>query len=261
MPRFFGGRRRGGGGCKTADAAGRAPWRVYNPHSSPSTASAVGIIIDGDNTATEWLQVAAIDPALKNCAFRIERRRYPTGGAPVATPLSIETVLQEKHDFTNTENHDAGPYVEATRVIARLSGYLSACQYIVIESQMSFNHDMTRMGQHIISTLIFALRDAGVRPVIVEADPKLKSATFGAPRMKKPELKKWAAETAVKMLRADGETATADFIEGETKKDDHGDVVCYTKAWFQMLANGGAVHRHPPMHRRQAETVPPHPEA
>jgi hypothetical protein len=220
------------GGSKT-------PWLIFNPHSgeAPLSSKAVGF-------ESKWVQVAAIDPAVKNCAIRIERRTFSEEGEV----LSIETIVQKKIDFLESQTgpqEDAASnyYVNSTVALSRMMEYFASCHYIIIESQMPVNTEMTRMGQHIISILMFSLKDCGVKPLIVEIDPKIKS--LGAGRMTKPELKKWAAAKAVEILRGNGDESTADFIQNSTKRDDHGDVVCYTTAWFKILKDGGIVHALP----------------
>jgi hypothetical protein len=214
----------------------KSPWLVFNPHTLPAPITSASI-----GCETNWIQVAAIDPAVKNCAVRIERRTFDKDA------VLIETILQKKMDFlTNLTDEAIGPtnyYINSTIALSRMMEHFAACQYILIESQMPVNTEMTRMSQHIISILMFALRDCGMRPLIIEIDPKVKS--LGAGRMTKPELKKWAAAKAISILRENGDTATADFIQNSAKRDDHGDVVCYTTAWFKILSDGGIVYTPP----------------
>jgi hypothetical protein len=223
--------------CARAPAvAGRCAWQIFNPHAGlAGGAPLAGVTPDGD----AWAQVAAIDPGVHNCAFRIERRCR--GRA--------ETILQESFDFAPgvaaVGRTEGAAYMACTRTLARLAEHLAACQYVLIESQPPSNQITVRLAQHIISTLLLFLRGAGVRPLIVEVDPALKSAHFGAPRMGYRALKAWCLAKGLELLRRDGEGATAAFIEGETKRDDHGDAVCYTKAWLDILAAGGMTHAIP----------------
>lgn len=235
---------------------GRAPWQIYNPHPISLNSPLIGQTKSGK----EWVQVAAIDPALRNCAVRIERRTYDKcGDFPTCDPKSIETIVQTCFDFLPSSGASLNfhqecvmsqAYESAIKMIASLASHFAACQYILIESQLPINYEMTRMGQHLISILMFTLRECGSRPLIVEIDAKFKSSSNFFPdapgRVKKPELKKWAAAKGIEILRQNGDAAVADFVASERKRDDHGDVICYTTAWFQMLKQGG-LHHSPPM--------------
>ena len=57
--------------------------------------------------------------------------------------------------------------------------------------------------------------------------------------MKKPQLKKWAVAKAIEILKENGDDITLNFLlKRGNKKDDHGDVICYTTAWFKILNVG-----------------------
>lgn len=238
------------------NGASKAPWLLFNPHTIGDVPKESRLVYtDMKEDDPDWIQVCAIDPATKNCAFRIERRSYdPKNGKEI----KVETILQTKLNFLEASTdrtkqaitsidpgESCAPYLYSIEKIAGMMSYLENCHYIIIESQMPINTEMVRMGQHLITSMMIMLRDRGVLPLIVEIDPKIKSNTFGAGRMKKPELKKWAVNKAIEILTENGDLSTAKFIEHSSKKDDHGDVVCYTTAWFKILADGGIVHSLP----------------
>jgi hypothetical protein len=243
---------------KNTPTSGKPPYIVFNPHSEGEQ---VANVLPTNEEGKRWVQIAAIDPGIKNCAIRIERRTYTITGEGGPTPEvfrlvpdTIETIVQTKFDFLTPPfesskkaieavpgSADTGYYRYSTEYLSTLVPHFSACQYILIESQMPINTEMVRMSQHLITFISLSVRDVGVRPLIIEIDPKLKSSIFKAPKMEKAALKKWAGNKAIEILKENGDVDTATFIEAAGKKDDHGDVVCYTSVWFKILADG--VHR------------------
>lgn len=255
-------RRRGTG---ATDYPRREPYQTYRYHSEPGAPR-----LEAAPGGVE-VRVAAIDPAVKNCAFRVERRVYPAasgGNVFAGAPLSVGTELQVRYNFLLTvAEADAAAAATAARraagrkrrapaeapepsapddyhvhlydYLARHVDLLARCQYILIESQMVINQPAMRVAQAIITFLLVSLKDRGVRPVVVEIDPRAKYRLLGAPAATKPKLKQWAAAKGDEILRAHGDAATADAIAADTKRDDHGDVVCFTTAWFLVLRGGG----------------------
>jgi len=220
---------------KSAPTAAKSPYVIFNPHSTDTAISSLNVC----NTSSPWIQIAAIDPGIKNCCIRVERRTFDND------IMKVETLLQIKMDFTvkNTSDTDIGLdtiyYTHTIDLLEKYIQYFITSQYIIIESQLPINYDMVRMSQHIISFLMIYTKDKGLKPLIIEIDPRFKSRIFGAPlKMTKPELKKWAWEYAVKILKDRNDNETANMILSSTKKDDHGDVICYTEAWWIILTNG-----------------------
>ncbi len=266
------------------------PYITFNCHLDENHSPGLAVKEIGDDDVFS-VSVCAIDPAIKNCAVRIEKRYYklkdstklPTiSNLDLSTPLrKIETVLQVKFDFTTGIMEDASKPVEKKKRVYRkkkdatatddtsavppapvaeepvdknnmahyvnfisnfddLAHQFKKCHYILMESQMPINTEMVRMSQAIITYLMIKTQNASpINPLIVEVDPKIKSSIFKAPPMKKPALKKWAANKALEILDENEDVATATFLRSVTKRDDHGDVICYTTGWFKMLAVGG----------------------
>jgi len=174
--------------------------------------------------------VAVIDPAMKNNCLRLGMRDHKTG--------QIYTLLQVKEDLTKDVTGDTGYYFGASRMLDKYAHRLIWTHYIIIESQMKMNYDMTRLCQHQISYLMALTRNQGFRPIIIELDAKIKSKIHQAPKMTKPQLKKWAVEKAIAILLARGDKETARLISIAKKGDDHGDTVCYEDAWWMILDQG-----------------------
>lgn len=173
--------------------------------------------------------IAAIDPAIKNCAVRVEDENK-------------QTLLQTKFNFVSKDNLSKTSYYENLNTKFReILPILSKCHFILIESQMPINTEMVRISQAIITFLMSAFSMdplyADNNPVIVELDPKLKSCVVDPTlkSMKKPELKKWAAQKGLDILKENGDEDTFNFVTKEKKKDDHGDVICYVYAWRKMM--------------------------
>ena len=213
----------------------KQPYVVYNPHDNgdfplynpPSVSAFYG------RPTENFIQIMAIDPGIKNCGVRIERRW--SGG-------TVETVMLTRINFLvndEVENSDTVYYTNSIRTLRNYLPYMEMCQYIVIESQLPINYDMVRMSTHLISFLMISLENKGCRPMICEVDAYFKSRVFKAPtKMTKPELKIWCRDYALKLLEARGDTAAFNAIKAAKKADDLGDVVCYCEGWFKALTEG-----------------------
>ena len=218
---------------KKAPTSEKPPYIIFNPHTLEPLLPSESVNKDYHVTT-----VATLDPGIKNCGIRIATLDHET--------RQVKTCIQIKCDFTHEslnkkENlgSDTSYYVNTFRVLDPYIEYFRWCHYIVVESQMAINYDLVRMAQNIITYLMLRVENMGFRPLIIEIDNHLKSRMLNAPpKMKKPQLKKWCKERAIKELEARGDNATTDMIRKAPKGDDHGDTVCYEIVWFMMLSQG-----------------------
>ena len=186
------------------------PWVIFNPH----TLSPLLPMHDS-------MTICTIDPGIKNCAIRIAKR----------TGDQVSTILQDKVEFKS--------YTDTITYFGSIKDHLLNCHYIIVESQLRVNYDLIRMGQHIQSTLMVLVQNQGLRPLIIEVDPKLKSSYLGAPKFKsKKDLKKWASQMAISILESRSDSGTLKIITGAKKQDDHGDVICMEMMFWSILASG-----------------------
>lgn len=219
---------------KKAPTQVKAPYVIFNPHDGefplPSPPAAAAFYGRPDET---YIQIMAIDPGIKNCGVRIERR-WSSG--------YVETVMLARINFLVSEDMTPGDTIYYTNSIKILRNYLpimELCQYIIIESQLPINYDMVRMSTHIISFLMMNLENKGCKPMICEVDAYFKSRILQAPsKMSKPELKKWCREYALNLLQNRGDTQAHDMMIKAGKQDDMGDVVCYCEGWWKALQEG-----------------------
>jgi hypothetical protein len=235
---------------KNASAVGeaQAPYISFNCHSSESSLNQQDRTMLPDDETKYFVQVCAIDPGIKNCCIRIERRTFSKEGGVLER---VETILQVRFDFTTLKIESLLPITTAAITVAASPSYhdnfinmfdlvikpISESHYILVESQMSINTESMRMAQAIITYLMLKTQNIPPYPRIIEIDPKFKtSVALGAPPMrKKADRKKWAVEKATAILTEHSDTSTLQFLKKVRKKDDHGDVVCYTTAWFMHL--------------------------
>lgn len=179
-----------------------------------------------------FVQVAAIDIGVKNTSIAMERRW--SGG-------HIDIVMLMKLDFTIGDRPatDTVYYSHSIDMLKKYLPYFEMCQYVIVESQLPINYDAVRMSQHVITFLMMNLANKGCRPMICEVDTYFKSRIFNAPkRMKKPELKKWCIDYALKLLEKRGDTETIEMIKASGKKDDLCDTLCYCEGWFIAIQEG-----------------------
>jgi hypothetical protein len=179
-----------------------------------------------------FIQIMAIDPGIKNCGIRIERR-WSSG--------VVETVMLARLNFLVSDEppSDTVYYTNCIKVLRNYLPIMELCQYILIESQLPINYDMVRMSSHIISYLMSQLANKGCRPLIFEVDTYFKSRILNAPpKMSKPELKKWCRNYALKILEDRKDTETYNLVKSVKKFDDVSDVLCYCEGFYKALTEG-----------------------
>lgn len=191
----------------------------YKPNSNPKDKS--------------FVQIAAFDPGVVNTGCRIERRETLPDGKVIARTIKqclFKTAVKgsSQHYYITMRDH-----------LFSMSKELYQCDYILIESQMRNNPEATRMSQHIMSTLLGIVE--GSNAIIIEILPTVKSRAFGIntgrgkERIRGKELKAWAVEEALRILKRRSDVIGESLIMSSKKKDDHADVVLYCDAWYRFL--------------------------
>jgi hypothetical protein len=209
------------------------PYVVFNPHEgdfpllNPQYVSA----FYGRPDET-FIQIMAIDPGIKNCGIRIERR-WSSG--------YVETVMLARINFLISQGPatDTIYYTNCIKVLSQYLPVMELCQYILIESQLPINYDMVRMSSHIICFLMCNLANKGCKPMICEVDAYFKSRILNAPpKLTKPELKKWCRDYALELLKSRGDMETYKVLQKLGKQDDASDCICYTEGWYKAISMG-----------------------
>lgn len=218
---------------KKAPTSVKTPYTIFSPHDGEFPLYNEPYVSDFYGRSGEtFCQIMAIDPGIKNCGICIQR--FWSSGA-------IETVMLTRINFliSDLAATDTIYYTNCIRILRQFVPIMELCQYIIIESQLPINYDMVRMSTHIISFLMMSLENKGCKPMICEVDAYFKSRIFKAPpKMTKPELKKWCAEYAMKLLQEQGDTETYNVIAKASKKDDLADSWLYVRGWHMALKDG-----------------------
>lgn len=205
---------------KKSPVSPKPPYILFNPHSErPCVAAVDGLIY-----------ITVIDPGTVNCCIRCSSYN-PTNGMS-------KTLTQCLINFTSSSTPDGTTfyYDVSLKLLEPFIPYFINSHYIGIESQLSINYDMVRMGQHLTTYIMCNVRNKGHRPLILELDSHLKTRLLNAPpKMTKPQRKKWAHEIGIKFLEASGEINVANMLRGCSKGDDHGDTICYEKVIILIL--------------------------
>jgi hypothetical protein len=200
----------------------KPPYLIYNPHTLPAPVAVDESESPSDELDT-WIQIGSIDPGPKHTGMRIEKRWVKSSDIDMAY---------------NTPDPTAVSYhVNSIVLMDNFLEMLCDCHYIVIESQMTFNTEATRFGQHIITYLLIKCKDKGNRPLIVELDSHHKTRLLGAPKLNiaKKEHKKWCLAKARSLFVERGDVASIQFLDFITKKDDCGDAACQIEVWWMIL--------------------------
>lgn len=197
----------------------KTPYTLYYPHNT-----SISERVWTDN----YYQFVSIDPAIKNFAFRIERR-YHSG--------QIKTVAFDKFKI-NCIKEDNGniicdTYNLLTSFLDKFEQFYKGCHFIIIERQLPQNYKATRIAQHTISYFLIKLTNSYLLPSIIEIDPKLKGKVLGAPKnITDKQLKSWAVEKATIMLNERNDDFALDvFRKFKNKQDDLADTICQIEAF------------------------------
>lgn len=196
------------------------PYGELNPHK-----------LEAPVMRNENIIITSIDPGIVNCGIY-------TGGYNSETK-KIKSIYLEKLVFNKTNNH----YLDSLRQLYELEEkhkLFSSSHYIIIESQMTVNYDLVRMGQHLISTFLNLVIDKGNRPLIIEISNQAKTQLIDEKKPKglsKYQYKKWCTEQAINFLEKNGfdEIAYIHKLKHSKKADDMGDSVCQFIAWIRIL--------------------------
>ena len=114
-----------------------------------------------------YIQVAAIDPAEKNLAIRVERRYFATG----SNPTKLEPVHYNNYNVTGATMAES--LINILKLLNELGSQLITCHVIAIERQLfTKNPDASRIFQHILTWLLCFVASSTLMPDIYEVDPK-----------------------------------------------------------------------------------------
>lgn len=174
-----------------------------------------------------YIQATFIDPGTTSCGFRTVRFNIRDN--------NIETLLFSVLNFGKTiEEIILGVERELTPLI---DNFIYS-HYIVIESQPLKRCDVYRTAQHIISFLLIKIANKGVKGVVVEVDPKLKTHWIGGPISKLQNdgisIKEWSKQKAQEILHLRNDTLSLSILSSSLRKgkEDLSDTVCYEYAWW-----------------------------
>jgi len=196
------------------------PYAELNPHT-----------IEAPVMRNKNIIVTSIDPGIVNCGI------YTT--AYDSESKKIRSIYLEKLVFNDGDNH----YLTSLRKLEELENQhklFSSSHYIVIESQMTVNYDLVRMGQHLISYFLTKLKNKGNRPLIIEITSQAKTKLLDCPKgLSKYQYKKWCTSEAIKSLKEKGqEDNEKDFIfklQNAKKSDDMGDSISQFFALIKII--------------------------
>ena len=196
------------------------PYAELNPHT-----------IEAPVMRNKNIIITSIDPGIVNCGI------YTT--AYDSETKKIKSIYLEKLVFNDGNNH----YLNSLKKLEELENQhklFSSSHYIVIESQMTVNYDLVRMGQHLISYFLTKLKNKGNRPLIIEITSQAKTKLLDCPKgLSKYQYKKWCTSEAIKYLKEQGQgESEKDFIyklESAKKSDDMGDSICQFLALIKII--------------------------
>ncbi|GIW70164.1 MAG: hypothetical protein KatS3mg101_0911 [Patescibacteria group bacterium] len=165
--------------------------------------------------------ITTIDPGIRNLAVRMSLYSPDTDRS--------KTVILKRFDLKPDKTLDYnGSYLNLVKIMEELLPEIKKSSVIGVESQMPFNHELTRMEQHIISSLMVLLKDR--LPSIVSINSKLKNRFF---KKRKENVKKLSVEKAKEFLLKNGEDP--ELLLNEKKKDDLSDTILYEQLLIDFI--------------------------
>jgi len=198
----------------------KKPYSEINPHS-----------VEAPVMRNKNIIITSIDPGIVNCGIYVSA--YNTENN------THKSIYLQKLVFNTSDNH----YLDSFKQLEDLEekfNLFSKSHYIVIESQMTVNYDLVRMGQHLISYFLTRLKDRGNRPLLIEINSQAKTKLLKCPvRGNKYEYKKWCIQKAIDFLKErdnfEEEKNYLFALENKGKKDDMSDAVCQYYAFLEIL--------------------------
>ena len=163
------------------------------------------------------MRIAAFDIGKRNFAICVEE--------------DDKLLLLENHDLTSKGDDLIPVMLEMSRVLAERKELFDGCASFLIEQQMFFgkmkNVMAVKLAQHCLSHFI---NRYGVLRDIQEFPAYHKTRVYNAPKMKKPQRKKWAIQKAIEVLteRKDPFLTKLDQFK---KKDDVADAILHIQAY------------------------------
>jgi hypothetical protein len=197
------------------------------------------------------LVVASFDPGLTNFATRIERRA--PGKAPVK--LYYEKVNFGGSASTKATQEDGENVIDIWGLVIdyleSILVFLALVNLFAFEKQMSPNHSVSRMSQHVMTYMMTKFRDVPPYAVMIEIDPRLKTIILEpllppelqkgrcrreAKKQRERALKKASVALARQFFARDGDTESLALLDANKKKqDDLADVKVQIEALDKYL--------------------------
>jgi hypothetical protein len=180
------------------------------------------------------VNVASIDPGIRNLAIRVESRGIKNSNYP------IKKIVYDKLHIKDAERDLVGNidklYSLVTDFLDKYLEVFKTCHIIIIERQLPFNLKATRICQHIITYFMIHLRNlVPTLPMIFEIDPKLKGRELGAStHLNEKGIKQWSVEHCKELLNQRQDFESLDYLYKQKKKDDLADTVCQIEALFSF---------------------------
>ena len=168
-------------------------------------------------------------------------RNFAVGAEEITLPLDSRTDACQQGKLFFFHNQDFGMRKKGDdmaegKLMLDISDWLEEqddiwqkCKIVLIEQQLKRNPFAQKIEQHVKSWFLHQYRQT---IIVLSFSATHKTKVFKAPRMSKPERKKWAIEKAHNILTQRGDTVGLQIMEENKRKaDDLGDVLCMIQAW------------------------------
>lgn len=182
-----------------------------------------------------FLRIVSIDPGKINLAFRIEKR-FNNGLVEVE---ALEKINFDEYSVfgENFSPDEQELYCKCTSFLNIYKEFFQQTHIIIIERQILPNYEMIRLFQHLLTYFTINLRNAPLKPIMMEIEPGMKNRVLGMPKGSNAHT--WAIEKGLEILKKRGDQRSIDIIMShkgrKDKKDDLAVTAIQIEAVFQQL--------------------------
>lgn len=200
------------------------PFLIYNSNDNK--------ILKSYKDNQEIINCCVIDPGSVNCglfifSFNISNNKI--------YPLLTKNLEFKKKGKDHTNPH----FSTSIKLLDELENVFLECHYVIIESQIGFAYNNTRIAQHLISYFMTKFRNRGKNLVVIEMNSSDKIRMLGCDLKEKKDYKKWSVEKAREFINNEfmENKEFKESYENGKKKDDKADAICIGYVFIRYLKN------------------------
>lgn len=174
-----------------------------------------------------FIMFVSIDPAPKNCGFRIEKRWTGLNEAV----SHVETLAYCVFDFIPGDADQKDLYVNIKQQLDIYDSLYQNINFVLIEKQLPQNYISCSVMHILISYFVKLTEQVNPNLMICLVDTKLKGKMLNAPKnLTHAGMKKWVVPVSKEIHETIGDVYALDILDKTKKKDDIADTTAMIEA-------------------------------